>query len=80
MGLKVTDDVTIEEISGSLTLKIKPISSSTFGRSYVKACILGNRELSGGIRLDKEGLLIEDEERFDDFKWFTIDFQTSDGM
>lgn len=61
-------------------VRIKPISYSAFGRSSVKACILGNRELSGGIRLDKEGLLIEDEEKFDDFKWFEIDFQTPVGM
>lgn len=80
MGPKVTDDVTIEDTPGSLVLKIKPISYSAFGRSYIKACILGNRELSGGIRLDKEGLHIEEEEKFDDFKWFTIDFQTLGGM
>lgn len=42
--------------------------------------MLGNRELTGGIRLDKEGLSIEDEERFDDFRWFDIDFQTPEGM
>jgi len=27
-----------------------------------------------------EGLLIEDKEGFDDFKWFEIDFQTLEGM
>lgn len=61
-------------------LKIKPSSYSTFSRSNIKACVLGNRELSGGIRLDKVGLLIEDEGEFDDFKWFKVDFQTFAGM
>lgn len=61
-------------------LEIKASSYSAFSRSSVKACVLGNSELSGGIRLDKAGLLYEDEEKFDDFKWFRIDFQTFAGM
>lgn len=79
MGI-VTDDITIEAKTKNRCLKIKPSSHKAFGNpNSVKACIIGNREISGGIRLDMEGLLIEDKEGFDDFKWFEIDFQTLEG-
>ncbi|KAG0126667.1 hypothetical protein HOY82DRAFT_627089 [Tuber indicum] len=81
MTLFITDDITIEAKTRNRCLRIKPSSLKAFGnRSSVKACIIGNRDLSGGIRLDMEGLLIKDEEDFDDFKWFEIDFQTLEEM
>lgn len=72
--------MTIEEKTRNIAVRIKPTSYTFSGRSSIKACTLGSRELSGGIRLDKEGLLIQDEERFDDYKWFEIDFRSPAGM
>lgn len=71
----MTDDITVITMNNGQTLKIKPSSHRAFGNpSSVKACVLGTRELSGGFRLDKEEELIEDQERFEDFKWFEIEF------
>jgi hypothetical protein len=77
----VTDDITITAAVKSRSIRIKPSSHKPFGNpSTVKACIMGNRDLSGGIRLDMEGLQIEDQERFDDFKWLEIDFSNLEEM
>ncbi|RPA94691.1 hypothetical protein L873DRAFT_1935777 [Choiromyces venosus 120613-1] len=81
MTLFITDDITIEAKTKSRCLRIRPSSHKAFGNpGSVKACIIGNRDLSGGIRLDMEGLLIDDQESFDEFKWFEIDFQTLEEM
>ena len=77
----VTDDIAIEAKTRNRCLRIRPSSHKTFGNpSAVKACVIGNRDISGGIRLDMEGLLIDDQEGFDEFKWFEIDFQNMEGM
>lgn len=77
----ITDDL-VHTISNTSprTLKIRP---SSHRRGFnnptsVKACVLGDpkRDISGGFRLDKEGLGIESQEAFDDFKWLEIVFQT----
>lgn len=80
ISIFVTDDIMIAIPNNSpRTLRIRPSSHKAFGNpSSVKACVLGDpkRDLSGGFRLDKEGMGIEKQEAFDDFKWFEIEFQT----
>jgi hypothetical protein len=76
----VTDDL-IHTIPNNTprTLRIRPSSYRAFNNpSSVKACVLGDpkRDISGGFRLDRDGLKIERQEAFDDFKWFEIEFQT----
>lgn len=58
------------------------MSYGTFagGRKHIKARIAGNRDLPGGIRLDRGGMLIEDEDGFDDLKWLEIEFESSTGI
>lgn len=80
VNIFVTDDVvqTIPQ-SSPRTLRIRPSSHKTFNNpGSVKACVLGDpkRDLAGGFRLDKEGIGLERQEVFDDFKWFEIEFQT----
>lgn len=80
ISIFVTDDlVHATPVNTTRTLRIRPSSHRTFNNpSSVKACVLGDpkRDLIGGFRLDKEGLGIERQDTFEDFKWFEIEFQT----
>jgi hypothetical protein len=80
INIFVTDDlVHAIPLSSPRTLRIRPSSHKTFNNpTSVKACVLGDprKDISGGFRLDKEGLGIDKQEGFEDFKWFEIDFQT----
>jgi hypothetical protein len=76
----VTDDI-MHAIPNSSprTLRIRPSSHKAFNNpSSVKACVLGDpkRDISGGFRLDREGLGIDKQDAFDEFKWFELEFQT----
>ena len=76
----VTDSVTIEARGRTNILRIKPSSYRAFNNpTSVRARILGNRTISGGFRLDKKGLSLDDEDSFDEFKWLEIDFNTEEG-
>jgi hypothetical protein len=77
----VTDSIAIEARGKSNVLRIKPSSYRPFNNpSSVRARLLGTRSQSGGFRLDKKGLCIADEDSFDEFKWFEIDFNTEEGI
>ena len=77
---QVTDSIAIEPRGKTNVLRIKPSSYRAFGNpSSVRARLLGSRTLSGGFRLDKKGLCFADEDGFDEFKWFEIDFNTEEG-
>ncbi|CCX33576.1 Similar to hypothetical protein [Tuber melanosporum Mel28]; acc. no. XP_002842042 [Pyronema omphalodes CBS 100304] len=80
INIFVTDDlIHVIPLSSPRTLRIRPSSYKTFNNpTSVKACVLGDarKDISGGFRLDKEGLGIDKQDGFEDFKWFEIDFQT----
>jgi len=79
--LFVTDSLTIEARGRTHILRIKPSSYRAFSNpTSVRARILGNRTISGGFRLDKKGLSLDDEDSFDEFKWLEIDFNTEEEM
>lgn len=65
-------------------MRIKPSSHKTLtfqNPTSVKARTFGTpRENPGGFRLDKKGLFPDDEESFEDFKWFEIEFNNLEEM
>ncbi|KAI5818367.1 hypothetical protein BZA77DRAFT_306786 [Pyronema omphalodes] len=80
INIFVTDDLvhTIPQ-SSPRTLRIRPSTHKAFNNpKSVKACVLGDptKDISGGFRLDRKDLEIDNQEGFADFKWFEIDFQT----
>lgn len=76
----MTDSVAIEARARTNVIRIKPSSYRTFGNpSAVRARFLGDRNRSGGIQLDKRGMMIDSEDSFDEFKWFEIDFFSEEG-
>ncbi|RPA79320.1 hypothetical protein BJ508DRAFT_308424 [Ascobolus immersus RN42] len=73
--LFITDSIEIDTKSKSRVLRIKPSSHKAFHNpTSVKAKTLGTRDLNGGFSLAKKGLFIDDEDSFEEFKWFEIDF------
>jgi hypothetical protein len=73
----VTDDIGyFVPTSSPKTLRIRPSCHRAFNNpSSVKACVLGNRNSPGGFRLDRDGMGIDKQESFEEFKWFEIEFQ-----
>lgn len=73
----MTDSIEIESRESGRTIRIRS-SSHNIIKNYpaIKARILGMLDTSGGIPLNKLGLSEEDEDSFDDFKWFEIEFGT----
>lgn len=82
--LFVTDSISIEIRERKCSIRIKPSSHRTLSiqnPTSVKARTFGKpRENPGGFRLDKKGLFPDDEEGFEDYKWFEIEFNTAEEM
>lgn len=78
----VTDSIDIDiRHQRRCSVRIRPSSHKTFQNpTSVKARTFGSREAPGGFRLDKKGLFPDDEESFDDFKWFEIEFNSQEEM
>lgn len=78
----VTDSVEVELRARRCSVRIKPSSHKTFQNpTSVKARTFGTpRDNPGGFRLDKKGLFPDDEESFEDFKWFEIEFNNPEEM
>jgi hypothetical protein len=77
--LFITDSIEIDAKSRSRALRIKPSCHKAFHNpTSVRAKTLGSRDLSGGFPLAKKGLFIEDEDSFEEFKWFEIDFMNEE--
>lgn len=77
----VTDSIEVELKPRRCIARIKPSSHKTFQNpTSVKARTFGSRESPGGFRLDKKGLFPDDEESFEDFKWFEIEFNNQEEM
>lgn len=77
----VTDSIIIDSRARTNVIRIKPSSWSKFRNpSSVRACFLGARRQSGGFQLDKKGLTYECEDGFEEFKWFELDFDSSEGQ
>jgi len=75
----VTDSIQPDLRARRCCVKIKPSSHKTFQNpSNVKARTFGSRDVPGGFRLDKKGLFPDDEENFEEFKWFEIEFNTKE--
>lgn len=73
----VTDSIELEVRDSIRTVRIRSSSHNPFKNSpTIKAQILGTRDVSGGIPLNKVGLSVEDQDNFDDFKWFEFEFGT----
>lgn len=79
--MPVTDSIDVEVRQRRCAVRIKPSSHKTFQNpTSVKARTFGSRESPGGFRLDKKGLFPDDEEGFEDFKWFEIEFNNAEEM
>lgn len=73
--LFITDSIDIETTRRSKTLRIRPSSHKAFNNpTTIKAKTIGTRDIAGGVPLNKKGLLYDDEDGFEDFKWFDVDF------
>lgn len=73
----MTDSIEIEIRVCTRTIRIRSSSRNPFKTPpSIKAKILGAQDVSGGIPLSKLGLAIEDNDNFDDFKWFEFEFGT----
>lgn len=73
----MTDSIEIEIRAGNHTIRIRSSSRNPFKiPPPIKAKVLGTQDASGGIPLNKLGLTVEDQDGFDDFKWFEIEFGT----
>jgi len=80
-SLFVTDSVDVELRTRKCAVRIRPSSHKAFNNpTSIKARTIGSRDAPGGFRLDRKGLCPEDEENFDDFKWFEIEFNTVEEM
>lgn len=73
----MTDSIEIEARANTRTIRIRSSSRNPFKTPpHIKAKILGTQDVSGGIPLNKLGLAVEDQDSFDNFKWFEIEFGT----
>lgn len=93
---KVTENLDIEAKTKSFTLRLKPSSRRPAFNNSIKARIFGqsfiatpativpgqiSASTSGAVNIERDAAGgFSDEEQFDDFKWFEIEFYVEEEM